>query len=946
VTLGTWITKQLVFDGVVTGLVIGLLAMGIVLIYRSTRVINFAVGNMGLIGTALLAIMVVDHGVPFWIAVIACLTVGALYGALVEVVVIRRLFDAPRVIVLVATIGIAQLSLAVVAALPKLETVGAGYPVASTSEWSLLGIDISGSQASIIVVVPVVTAALAWFLNRTMIGKGVKAAAENSDLARLSGINPKLVSLLVWTISGFVATLSMILVAGQANSSGTLSGLGPSTLVRALAAAVIGGMVSFPIALAAGVGIGVVEAVVRFNFLADVGLIDFLLFVAVLVAVWFQSRQPAETQAFSFAPKVKAVPERLRELWWVRNLGVLSFALLGLVAVVLPLVVTQPSRHLLYATIAVFAICGLSLTVLTGWAGQLSLGQMAFAGIGALLAAALTRGFALGIGWRDDQLFDVHLDPMPSLLAIAISTLLVAGLAALIGLGALRVRGLLLAVSTFAFGVAAQQYIYRRPVFSDNSTISVPMPRGTLFGLDLSSQRTYYYVVLVVLAATLTVVARLRRSGVGRTTIAVRDNPDTAAGYTVAPARVKLRTFAFSGGIAALGGAFLGAVVTNVPLTDRFFTVESSLQLVSLAVIGGLGSVVGPVLGSLWVVGLPAFFPDNELVPLFTSSVGLLVLLLYFPGGLVQIAYSARDVLLRWAERRMGPAPAKATHETPPVVTRRARPDLALDGPALVASGVTVRFGGLVAVDEVSLEVATNTIVGLIGTNGAGKSTLMNAIGGYLPSTGRVLVLGTDVSGLRPAQRARRGLGRTFQAAALFPELTVRETVQVALEARGRTGLITSALLIPRSNRVERAKRADAAELIDFLGLGRYADTYIADLSTGTRRIVELAGLLALDARVLCLDEPTAGIAQREAEAFGPLMLEIRRELGASMLVIEHDMPLMMSISDHVYCLEAGRIIAEGEPDRVRNDPLVIASYLGTDDRAIARSGSASVRDT
>jgi ABC-type branched-subunit amino acid transport system ATPase component len=314
------------------------------------------------------------------------------------------------------------------------------------------------------------------------------------------------------------------------------------------------------------------------------------------------------------------------------------------------------------------------------------------------------------------------------------------------------------------------------------------------------------------------------------------------------------------------------------------------------------------------------------------------VLLLYFPAGLVQIAYSVRNALVAWAEKRAGPAPAKTVHTPPTAVTIRARPDLVLDRPALATHDVTVRFGGLVAVDGVSVEVAANEIVGLIGTNGAGKSTFMNAVGGFVPSTGTVELLGTDVSRLRAAKRAQHGLGRTFQAARLFPELTVRETVQVALEARGHTGLLTTALLVHRSINKERSQRAQAAELIDFLGLGRYADNYIADLSTGTRRIVELAGLLALDARLLCLDEPTAGIAQRETEAFGPLITEIRRELGASMLVIEHDMPLIMSISDRVYCLEAGRIIAEGTPDAVRNDPMVIASYLGTDERAIARS--------
>jgi ABC-type branched-subunit amino acid transport system ATPase component len=172
--------------------------------------------------------------------------------------------------------------------------------------------------------------------------------------------------------------------------------------------------------------------------------------------------------------------------------------------------------------------------------------------------------------------------------------------------------------------------------------------------------------------------------------------------------------------------------------------------------------------------------------------------------------------------------------------------------------------------------------------------------------------------------------------------LTVRETIEVALESRQRTGLLATALVLPHQTRAERAKRAEAAEILAFLGLGRFAEHYISDLSTGTRRIVEVASLLAMAARVLCLDEPTAGVAQRETEAFGPLLLEVRRELGASMLVIEHDMPFIMGISDRVYCLEAGSIISEGTPAQVRNDRRVIASYLGTDERAIARSGKAA----
>jgi ABC-type branched-subunit amino acid transport system ATPase component/ABC-type branched-subunit amino acid transport system permease subunit len=748
------------------------------------------------------------------------------------------------------------------------------------------------------------------------------------------------VSTIVWAIAGALSTVSICLLAAQTGSAKDLALLGPSTLVRGLAAAVIAGMVSFRRAFLAGIAIGLLQAIIGFNFLNQPGLTDFLVMLAILVAVYFQGRQSGETQTFSFAPKRRPVPERLRGVLWVGLLDRVGLLFLLVFAIVLPLVVTEPSKHLIYTTILVFAICGMSLTVLTGWGGQLSLGQMAFAGIGAFLAAAFLRGMTLDLGWGSTELVSLRLEKFELGPAIIAATLVTAALAALIGIGALRVRGLFLAVSTFAFGLAATQYLYRRPLLNDRHTDSVPLRRVDLFGLTVREQRTWYYVVLAVLVVLVVIVARLRRTGVGRTTIAVRDNPDAAAAYTVGPTRVKLRAFALAGGVGALGGALLGAALQSVPF-GRFFTVDDSLRLVNIVVIGGLGSLTGPILGSMWVIGLPAFFPDNDLVPLLSSSIGLLVLLLYFPGGLVQIAYSVRDAILGWAERRLGRAPP--TERKPlPKLTAREPLVLAAGVPALEAVGLTVRFGGIEAVRAVDVRVEPDQIVGLIGTNGAGKSTLMNAIGGFVPSLGEVRLLGQRVSSMSPASRARRGLGRTFQSAVLFPELTVRETVQVALEARHRSGMIESALFLPRSIRVERRRRVESAELIDFLGLGRYADSYIADLSTGTRRIVELAALLALDARVLCLDEPTAGVAQRETEAFGPLLVEIRRELGAAMLVIEHDMPLIMSISDHVYCLELGAVIAEGGPEAVRADPLVVASYLGTDDRAIARSGASS----
>jgi ABC-type branched-subunit amino acid transport system ATPase component/ABC-type branched-subunit amino acid transport system permease subunit len=919
-----WVNSQIVFDGIIQGLAIAVIAVGVVLIYRATRIINFAVGNMGVVGAVLLSLLVLQYGVPFWIALAIALVVGLAFGAAVEMTVIRRLKNAPRVVVLVSTIGIAGLAQAIAIEIPQPSDASAHYPSAISGTWTLAGVSIRGADLGVLILVPVSVLLLIWFLDRTMIGKTVKACATNPSLARLSSISPKLVSTMVWALAAVLSTLSVILIAGESSTAAGLATLGPQTLSEALAAAVIAGMRSFRVAVIAAVAIGVLQSVLTYNFLAVPGITDLLLFIAVFVAVIFAKRERGEEQVFAFSPRANPIPERLRSFWWARNIDKGGILLLGLFAVLLPILVTAPSRQQLYTAVLAFAICASSLTVLTGWLGQLSLGQMAFAGLAALFGARLVT------------------EGVPFWLAIVITTVASGLLALGIGIGSLRVRGLYLAVVTFVFALTAQQYFYFLPFFSSDSPdgANVPFPPGHLWFLNFPGQRTYYYVVLAILGVVLLVLSRFRDSGVGRTIKAVRDNEISAAAYSVPTVRVKLQAFTMAGALSGLGGALLAGAFANIAFTENFFLVNDSLNLVAMVVIGGMGSVSGAVIGAIFVIGIPAIAPNNALLGLLSSSLGLLVVLLYFPRGLNQITYAARDAILSWADRRVGHRKEPERPTQPAAVRRRpVSESVSVDGPVLGVSDLSVHFGGIAAVDKATLHVGSGEIVGLIGANGAGKSTLMNAVGGFVGSSGSVTLLGEDVSGKSAGYRASLGLGRTFQAATLFPELTVTETLLVALEANGRSGLVATALGLPAARRHRRASQAEVGELIDFLGLSRYRDHYISDLSTGTRRVVELAGLLARNAKVLCLDEPTAGLAQRETEAFGPLITTIQKELAASVLLIEHDMPLIMGISQRVYCLEAGRVIAEGGPSDVRNDPKVIASYLGTDERAIVRSG-------
>jgi ABC-type branched-subunit amino acid transport system ATPase component/ABC-type branched-subunit amino acid transport system permease subunit len=908
--------------GAVLGITYGLLAVGLVLVYRSNRIINFAHGEIGAFAAALLSILVTRYHLPYYGAALIVLAAAGGIGAVAEVAVVRRLKDAPRLMSIVATLGVGQFLLFLSAVVVPSSSAGFLFPSPpGLPEFDIGPLRLTQAYTGMLFGGPLVVIALTLFLRRSRYGLAMRCAAANPDAARLAGISAARMSSLSWAIAGAVSAFTAMLVfpargftAGEA--------FGPSLLLRALVGAVLARMTSLPIALGAGVGLGIVEQLLLWNY-PRAGFVEVVLFGIILAALLLQKgMESREEEKGSWVAtrgwrpaleQVAALPE-VRFLPW----AIAGVSLLG--AIALPLVVTS-SAAVTLTQIACYAIVGLSVGIATGLGGQLSLGQFALAGIGAVVSFQVSS----------------RVGAFP--LALLYAGLAAAAASLVIGIPALRIKGLLLTVTTLGFSLAATGWLLGQPWALG---AGVEPGRPIVLGRALDTSRLYYWFALAVLVLALLLSHNVRKGGIGRLLVAVRDNEDNAKAFTVRAHLVKLQGFAIAGFVAGLGGAAYGHLLPN--LGPSAFPNRGSIDVVAMAVIGGISLLVGPLLGALYIIGIPAFLPLDS-AGLAATQLGWLILVLYLPGGLAQALDPLRTRYLRWAARRHGiDADLDPAATATGVVARPAALAAADDsrpprrGTVLLeAVDLRRRFGGVLAVDGVTLEVRAGEIVGLIGPNGAGKTTTFELLGGFTrPDRGRVLFDGEDVSDLGPEARAERGLIRSFQDAALFPTLTVLDTARLAFERVAPTSFLSSALGFRGA---ERDKDRMARELIGTMGLDRYRHTPIQELSTGTRRITELACLLALQPRLLLLDEPSSGIAQRETEALGILLRDLHAELGLTMLVIEHDIPLIMGLSDRIIAMDAGIVIASGAPSEVRTDPAVVESYLGGSIDAIHRSG-------
>ncbi|MFT4265240.1 MAG: branched-chain amino acid ABC transporter permease/ATP-binding protein [Nocardioides sp.] len=962
--------------GLGNGAVYAALALALVVTYRSSGVVNLATGAIALYVAYTYAFLrkgelinpipgfsaTVDLGGPleFWPAFAISLVVAAIVGAVLYALVFRPLRSAPATAKAVASVGVMIVIQELLSA--RLGTTGIQTPpIFSSHVYTIFGSRVPGDRLWFAAIIVLMSIALGLWFRFTRFGLATRAAAESEKGAFVTGISPQRIALINWSLSTVIGGIGGILIA-------PIVPLTPASytvfLVAALAAALAGNFSRIGITVTAALVIGMLQSEATHlqakSWLPDSGLADLVPLLVILGFLLLRGQElphrgAVVQQTLGVAPRPRGY-----------LLPAISITALGLIG----LTTTHGSVRGGVITSMILAVIVLSQVVVTGFSGQISFAQLTLAGVAAF---SLTR--------IQEQL---HV-PFPFAPLLAALVAMVVGV--VVGLPALRIRGLPVAVTTLALAVVLQTLWFENVDFNGGYS-GAPIADPHLFGLDLGvgagegyPHLSFGILTLVVLLLIAGGVAMLRRSRLGAAMLAVRANERSAAAAGLSVSRVKLIAFAIGGFIAGLGGSMMGYQQTAANFSS--YTAFGSLALFTTAYLSGITSVSGGINagviasgGLVYVLvfkGLPLWIyilvlgllvlgvvrlvaPKLTRIGLglvalgtaaalfhhgpvkggeyFTTVSGLFLILTVIlnPEGIVgevhaQIAHlRARRQTRRPQDSAPRSSPdADLVHDTgtTPASAPVASSPVAID-PILTISEVGVRYGRVVANEDVSFEARSGEIIGLIGPNGAGKTTLIDAITGFARSTGSVTLDGLDLSGLKPFERSRKGLGRTFQGIELYEDLSVRENVEVGTTAA-------------------RYSHADGALDIDvYLGLVDLSDVAhrpVRELSVGQRQLVSVARALAGRPRVVLLDEPAAGLDTGESQWLGERLRRVR-DAGISVVMVEHDMGLVLDICDRIVVLNLGKVVAVGTPAEIQGNDEVKRAYLGTTHAAQAGAGA------